>query len=256
MKPLIAGSNEMVGSAATRHLMVRKVLLVCGIVSSLLYVATTIIGALVWQGYNSISQSVSELMAIGAPSKPVVDPLFIAVCVLEIGFGVGVWLSAGPKRALRVVGGLLVGFGAFDLVGKFLPVGSMHQREALAAGGATLTDTLHLILAGVDTLFIFLIIGFGAFALGKWFRLYSIGTILVLLVFGFLAAQDAARVAANLPTPYTGLEERINIFGYYLWAAVLAIGLLRAPVEQPQSDSLRLEGRERIIHPEATTNRV
>ena len=45
MKTLIAGSNGMVGSAVTRHLMVRKVLLVCGILSSLLYVAMNILVA-------------------------------------------------------------------------------------------------------------------------------------------------------------------------------------------------------------------
>jgi hypothetical protein len=32
--------------------MLRKGLLVCGIVSSLLYIATTIIGAMVWKGYT------------------------------------------------------------------------------------------------------------------------------------------------------------------------------------------------------------
>lgn len=206
----------------------RKVLLGSGIAASVLYVVTTIIGAMVWTGYSSLSQSISELMALGAPSRPLVNALFTVVSVLEIGFGVGVWRSSDSQRSRRVVGGLLVGFGAFDLLGKFLPAGSMHQREALAASGATLTDTLHLVLAGVDTLFIFLILGFGAFAIGRRFQLYSLGTILILLTFGYLAARDAGRVAANQPTPYLGLEERINIFGYYLWAALLAMGLLRA----------------------------
>jgi hypothetical protein len=139
---------------------------------------------------------------------------------------VGVWLAAGPRRILRVLGGLLVGFGVFDEASGLVPH-AMHRREAIAAGEATASDTLHLIFASVDVLFIFLIVGFGAFALGSRFRLYSLGTILVLLVFGFLAAQDAGRVAANLPTPYNGLEERINIFGYLLWVAVLAIALQR-----------------------------
>jgi hypothetical protein len=49
---------------------VRKVLLVCGIVSSLLYVAMNIVGALQWDGYSLTSQSVSELFAIGVPSRP------------------------------------------------------------------------------------------------------------------------------------------------------------------------------------------
>jgi hypothetical protein len=48
--------------------MARKVLLVCGILSSLLYVATDILGAMRFEGYSYTSQSISELMAVGAPS--------------------------------------------------------------------------------------------------------------------------------------------------------------------------------------------
>jgi hypothetical protein len=217
--------------------MVRKGLLVCGILASLAYVAATVVGALAWPGYNSISQSVSELSAIGAPSQPYVSPLLSAYTALVVPFGVGVWLSAGSRRSRRVVGRLLIGSSLFDFASSFIPH-AMHQREALAAGGVTTSDTLHLVFASIDVLFIFLIVGFGAFAFGRRFRLYSIGTILVLLVFGFLAAQDAGRVAANLPTPYNGLEERINIFGYLLWAAVLAIGLLRAQPQRNFEDSV------------------
>jgi hypothetical protein len=46
----------------------------------------------------------------------------------------------------------------------------------------------------VDVLCILLIIGFGATAFGKPFRLSAIGTILVLLVFGALAGLDAPRI--------------------------------------------------------------
>ena len=48
---------------------VRKTLLVSGIVSSLLYVAMNIFVAMQWEGYSSASQTVSELSAIGAPTR-------------------------------------------------------------------------------------------------------------------------------------------------------------------------------------------
>jgi hypothetical protein len=207
----------------------RKVLLICGILSSLLYISTDILGAMQYEGYSYTSQTFSELAAIGAPSRPLVVALGIAYSILVIAFGVGVWRSAGPKRALRVVGGLLVGYGVACLTAPFTP---MHQREVLAAGGITLTDTLHKTMTGVDALFILLIIGFGATAFGKRFRLYSIGTILVLLVFGALGAMDAPRIEANLPTPWAGVTERISIFISLLWMLVLAIVLLREEKDQ------------------------
>jgi len=202
--------------------MTRKGLLICGIVSSLVYVGLTILGAMQWEGYSSVSQSVSELSAIGAPSRPLVVPLFITYSVLVIAFGLGVWRSAGRKRNLRVVAGLLIAFGVVCLSGPLTP---MHQRGA----EVTLTDTLHIVSAIVDVLLFLLIIGFVATAFGKRFRLYSIATIVILLVFGALAGLDGPRIAANLPTPCVGVTERINIFGYLLWFAVLALALIRVP---------------------------
>jgi uncharacterized membrane protein len=76
--------------------------------------------------------------------------------------------------------------------------------------------------------------GFGATAFGKRFRLYSIATMLILVVFGVLTGLDQHQLEANLPTPWMGLWERIDIFATMLWIAVLAIALLRAKVERPQ----------------------
>jgi hypothetical protein len=50
--------------------MARKALLVCGILSSLLYVVMNVFVPMQWQGYSSASQTVSELSAIGAPTRP------------------------------------------------------------------------------------------------------------------------------------------------------------------------------------------
>lgn len=214
--------------------MIRKVLLVCGILSSLLYVATNVLGSLSWEGYSSTSQSVSELFAVDAPSRPLVVPLFLTYDVLVIAFGLGVWWSAGRKRALRFTGGLLVGIGAVGLV--TTPFFPMHLRGA----EETLTDTMHIALTMVIVLFILLAMGFGATAFGRRFRLYSIATVLVLLLFGALAGLDGPRLAAQQPTPWLGVTERINIGAFLLWDAVLAVALLRAQTQRPKDS---LDGR-------------
>src|SRR5262245_10873236 len=134
--------------------MLRTILLGCGIAASALYAAMLIVAPLRYPGYRSFSQTISELSAIDAPSRSLWMPLVILYAVLLIAFGVGVWLAAGGTRALRVVGGLLVGLGIAGCIWPFLPGGaSMHRREVLAAGGGTLTDTLHLIQGGVGTVF-------------------------------------------------------------------------------------------------------
>jgi hypothetical protein len=111
----------------------------------------------------------------------------------------------------------------------------MHQREVLAAGGKTFSDTMHVALGGVTVLLMFVTIGVGATAFGKRFRLYSIGTVVVLLTFGALTFIEAPRLQANLPTPWIGLFERINISVFLLWVVVLAAVLLRAGTPQGEA---------------------
>ena len=206
----------------------RKVLLTCGILSSLLYVGANVVGARRWSSYSLRSQTVSELSAIDAPSRPVVIPLLTGHGALLIPFGLGVRESAGRKRGLRATGALLMVLAASDLPAPLFP---MHQREALARGEGSRTDTLHIIVTSVNSMLILLAIGFGSTALGRRFRLYSIGTILILLVAGGLTATQASRLEANLPTPWAGVSERISIGGYLLWQAVLAGMLIRAEPE-------------------------
>ena len=211
--------------------MVRRALLLCGILSSLLYVGMNIFVAMQWHGYSSVSQTVSELSAIDAPTRPLWVPLGIAYTLLVADFGVGVWQSAGRNRPLRIVGALMIASG---IIGLGWP--PMHQRAVLAAGGGTLTDTLHLVWSGMTVLLFMLEIGFGAAALGKRFRVYSTITMVVLVVFGALVGMNAPKVGANLPTPWIGVWERINIGAFLLWVVVLAIALLRVP----QTDDLRM----------------
>ena len=77
-------------------------------------------------------------------------------------------------------------------------------------------------------------IGFGAAAFGKRFRLYSIATIALLVLFGALTGIEAPRITANLPTPWVEVWERINIGVFLLWVVALAIALLRTQVEPPE----------------------
>jgi len=202
--------------------MAETVLLVCGILASLLYIA--MIAVIRYDGYSLLSQVPSELTAIGAPTRTLWFWLAWVYTALVIAFGWGVWKSAGGNRPLRVVGGLILASGFLGFLWPFAP---MHQRGVLAAGGGTLGDAMHVVLGFVTVLLFLLTVGFGAAAFGKRFRLYSIATIVIAFVFGALTGLDSPRLSANLLTPYIGLWERINIGVYMIWLVVLAVTLLR-----------------------------
>jgi uncharacterized protein DUF998 len=205
-----------------RHEAWQKALLLCGIVSSVLYAA--MLWTIRYPGYNPISQVPSELAAISAPTQVLWGRIGWIYTVLIAAFGYGLLTWRGRQHAVRVVGGFILAYASLGLLWPFAP---MHQREVLAAGGGTVSDTIHVVLGGVTVFLMFLAIGAGAKALGERFRWYSISTIVVLLTFGALTFVEASRLQANLPTPWIGLWERINISVFLLWIAVLGTALLR-----------------------------
>jgi hypothetical protein len=208
----------------------RKGLLLCGVLSSALYVAMLVIAPMRWEDYSSASQTVSELSAIGAPTRALWVALGSVYTLLTAAFGLGVLESAGRYRALRIAGGVLI---AQSLLNLFWP--PMHLRGT----APTLTDTMHIAFSMAWLLLMLLAIGFGAAAFGRRFRLYSGATVAVFVVFGALTMPDAARIAANLPTPWVGVWERINIGAALLWLVMFAAALLR------QSDKRgRLSGND------------
>jgi len=185
------------------------------------YIAINIVVPMQYPGYDIASQTVSELSAIDAPTRTLWFVLCVFYSLFFIAFGSGIWLSANGNRKLRFVAVIVL----FDAVfGFFWP--PMHQREVIAAGGGTLTDTLHLVWAFVHLALMLLMIGFGAATFGKSFRVFSVAIVLLFIVFGILTTKESPGIPANLPTPHVGTWERINIGAYMLWIIVFAIMLL------------------------------
>jgi hypothetical protein len=196
-------------------------LLGCGVASSVLYAVTDLLAGLRYDGYSFKTQAVSELSASGAPTRPLVVGLFTPYNALVMALGVGVWVASRRTRTGRLAGAALIGSAVVgEVTTLFFP---MDQRGA----EETLRGSMHPPLTAVMSLFIVAAMICAAALPGRRFRLYSIATILTLAVFGGLAARYAPQIEAGEPTPWLGVLERINIYAYLLWVAVVAIALLR-----------------------------
>ena len=198
--------------------MARKILLTCGILSSLFYIAMNIFMPMLFEGYSSASQTVSELSAIGAPTRHLWVMFAMVYIALFAAFGLGVWKSSAGNRRLRISGGLIL---VYVIINFYWP--PMHLRGNEPA----LTDTLHIVWAMITIVLMMLIMGFGAAAFGKTFRFYTIFTFVVFVVFGILTGMEAPGIEANLPTPRIGIWERVNIGAFMIWVILFTRGLLQ-----------------------------
>lgn len=208
--------------------MLRRILLACGALSSLLYIGIDVVAAIAHPEYHSFtSRMVSENMASGAPTERLVDPLYLLYGVLFLAFAAGVWMS-GRTRRLRVTAGLMVAYAAVGFLGPI--VGEMNLRGAGPIGAA---DLRHIALTGALTLLTIGFIATGAATLGRAFRWYSYATLVALAGSGVLVWWASQPLARHEPTPWLGTTERLLLASFLAWIAVYAIALARAPVTRP-----------------------
>lgn len=162
---------------------------------------------------------VSELMAVGAPTRHLLIWLLTPYNLLVFAFSAGVWASAQGRHLVRLTATALVGYGIVSTAGLFF-----FPMDVRGTVGSQ-RDARHIAATFVMSIFIVAVMAFGAFAQGKRFRLYSLATIAIVVVFGTLAGFLARPMPG--PTPGLGLAERINIYATMLWMASLAASLWR-----------------------------
>ena len=199
--------------------MARKTLILCGAVSSILYVVSIdVIAALQHPEYhNYTAQMVSELIAVGAPTRELLIYLFVPYNLLIFAFAAGVWLCA-RKAAARLTAAALLGYAVVSTAGLLLY--PMDLRGTIASP----RDGPHIVATVVLSLFIMAAMVCGAFVRGWRFRLYSLATLATVIGFGTLAGFLAKPMPG--PTPWIGLAERVNIYATMLWILLLSVTLL------------------------------
>ena len=202
--------------------MSRKLLLGCGVASTAVYLAMDIVGSMWWEGYSYIDQTISELAAIGAPSRIIAVTLGTAYNLLLIPFAAGIAAASRRNTMLR---GTAAGFSGVALAGIAAAFFPIQQR---GQGVWTINETMHITLTAITVLCIVLAMVFGASAGGPNFFLYSMASASVMLLAGALTGLNGGNLAANLPTPWMGVMERISIFSFLAWVATLSVMLLRA----------------------------
>lgn len=201
---------------------ITRLLIICGTAAAPFFILSDIVAAtLLYPGYDYSAQQVSELSAIGSPSRDFWMLMGYPYNLLTLAFAVGVWRVAEGRWPLKITAVLIVLFAANSFSWGWLA--PMHMRGTQF----TDTDTMHIVFAIFAVVLMIGFISFGAAALGRGFRIYSAITIALMLAAGAVVSTQIAAIAANQPTPWMGLVERISVYGPMIWMAVFALALLR-----------------------------
>ena len=220
----------------------KKLLYYGGIFGPIIFLLNDIIGSIITENYSPITHAVSELTQAGAENAVLLSSIFLIAGIMLAIFGIGIALHYKYSESkLIFLGGIFIMFlGIFSaLSGTIFPMDPFDTE-------ATFAGNMHIIITGVNIILITLaipMIGIGLNRLKKWksFRLYSIITVLIMIIFGvstsFLVMNDIELL---------GLFERVTIYAYQSWIFVLAYLFLKQKSEQENSsdDTERRQERE------------
>lgn len=193
-------------------------LLVCGLAAPVLFLAADLLGIARAAGYRPMKQSISEMTAVGARTRPLVTSLGVTRDVLLAAFATGVTASADDNRALAATGGLIAANAALDA----FATAALPRDYASPTWAPRNTANTVVMAAGVGCFVAAM--GTGAVGIRGRFRPFSAG---VPLSYGLSTALSLLLRSRDEPPSSTGAQERTMAYSYQLWVAVLASLLLR-----------------------------
>jgi len=197
-----------------------------GIIAPLFYIIPTIVGGLLRPGYSHLTNSVSDLLASGAPNKIylVIPFTFYPIFVSIFGFGLFAVLRSRPSPLNSLTG--LIGFILIGASMGILGILTMTIFPQDAHGTAMTTPGLmHLILVGIQAISAIAAI----LLIGLWFKsngltgyfIYSIISFIALIITGIISI-----IGVTQGSQFIGLFERLNVGVIMQWLIVIGIWFL------------------------------
>lgn len=194
-----------------------------GVISLISYTAAVCFSPLAYEGYNWLSQAVSDLSAEDAPSRRLWEQLaaFYNVCSVVCTICVSVYIS-GNKTGTRLFRAGVYLFTVMDWISnigyKMFPLTDSGKNIDTFQEIMHIAVTAAVVLLSIVSLLLIIIAGFkkaGIRSLGVWAA--------VALGMMFVGAIGQAVV----PKEYFGVVERFSVFAAVGFDAVLGVYLFR-----------------------------
>lgn len=209
-----------------------RLLTLGGVAGPILFVAVVIVSASLRAEYSHVVDFISELGATGSPHAGVMNYAgFIPAGVMLAGFGVGLRCVLPRRQAARLVGILVVVFGA-----GIAASGVASCDPGCPQDGGSVQNLVHNRIAPVAFLCLIAAAGISASlfrgsAAWRALSLYSLASCVAGL--GLLAA-----LARSLDTrEFTGLWQRLLLAVLFLWCGIIGTRAFRVGVAASSTDA-------------------
>ena len=187
--------------------------------SPIIFTIMWILGGFLHPGYSHIAYDISELLAIGAPNKPLLDLLNILTSILNIIFFLFLHKSINNGEGSF--------FGPIFLLFSAIIGLSTAMYFPLDQGGEILTYSGEMHVLTVALMAIFSILGM----IALWFRFrkiqgwerYATYTLLTLIVTTILSLLSTVFIESE----FMGLLERLSVYAILQYNFVLALTVYR-----------------------------
>lgn len=181
-------------------------------VSVCLYILHVVLGGILWKGYSHLQQPISDLTAMGAPNRPLLQFIASLYGIFALLFAGTVAFSEGRKQHKLVFWGSIT-----FMILHILSLSYGFFPEDLPNTKATFWGTMHIVVTALIVPFTIatpLLFGLGFRHELRWksFGRFSILAGLLIICFGGLAAFFFAN-----KLPYFGLIERLTIGVLQVW---------------------------------------
>ncbi|MCY6370707.1 DUF998 domain-containing protein [Clostridium ganghwense] len=200
-----------------------KIGTISGMMSSIVYVLHVFIGGILWDGYNSIKQPISDLTGIDAPNARLLRGFTSVYGILAIIFAISLYviLRNCVNKISKFEMILLIIMEVSSFVGY-----SLFPLEGTNTG-MTFQNKMHIIVTVIVVITtigctFFIGIGFSKIKSMKKLGLFVIGCGVIITISG---VSTGIVMAKNIPI--LGLIERINIFTLQLMIFVLSFSLVK-----------------------------
>lgn len=200
-----------------------KIGIISGMISSIVYILHVFIGAILWNGYSSIKQPISDLTGVGAPNTELLRVFTSVYGIFAIIFALSLYVCL--KNSVNITSKL----GMISLI--IMEISSFVGYSLFpldnANAGMTFQNIMHLIVTVIVVVTTISCTFFMGIGFSKIKSMKSLGMFIIVcgVIITISGASTGIIISNNLPI--LGLVERINIFTVQSMIFVLSFSLVK-----------------------------